>query len=319
MPLSSREELKTYCLRRLGFPVIEINIDDDQLEDRVQDAIDYYQEYHFDGVEKVYLKSQVTASIITLTDESGNSFIRGEKLVGSISGATAEVHLTSPDTIQLSTGTSAAFVANDIITGDQSGHSATVSAFTWGNWDEQYFDVSDSVLGIVRVFPIGPTGIGSPSRNIFDVAYQFRLTDLYDLLSTDLIYYSQVKQHMQLLEMILPGLRSLRFNRKSNRLYIDTNWKEVFKPGDFIVAEVYRILDPQEFTKIYNDMFLKKYTTALIKRQWGINMKKFEGIQLPGGVTLNGQKIYDEAVEEISQIENEMLSRYSLPVDMMIG
>lgn len=223
MPINSRDDLKLYCLRNLGHPVIEINVDDDQLEERIQEAIEYYQEYHFDGVERVFLKAQVTASIIELPANNALSFIRGERIVGSISGATAKIHGTKDNLLILRSGVQGEFVPGDVITGDQSNFTDTVAGFTLGNWDQQFFEISDSVLGIVRVFPIGPTGIGSPSRNIFDVAYQFRLTDLYDLLSTDLIYYSQVKHHMQLLEMILPDLHNLQFNQKSNHLYINTN------------------------------------------------------------------------------------------------
>lgn len=322
MPLSSRQQLKDYCLRRLGFPVIEINIDEDQLEDRIQDAIEHWQEYHFDGVEKIYLKAEVEASTITLQGTSAPLFSEGEKITGATSNATAEVYKIEGTNILKLKRTEGTFANNEIITGDQTGASATTAttnAFVLRNWDKQYFDISDAVTGVTRIFSIGPANVGSSPRNIFDVVYQFRLTDLYDLMSTDLIYYAQVKQHLQTLEMLLPAERNIRFNRKMNRLYVDVNWYETFVPGNFIVAECHRILDPDTWTEVYNDLFLKRYATALIKRQWGENMKKFGGIQLPGGVTLNGKEIYDEAIVEISEIEKEMSTKYELPVDFMVG
>jgi hypothetical protein len=321
MPIASREQLKEYCLRQLGHPVLEINVDDQQVEDRIQDAIDYYQEYHFDGVERVYLKAQVVPSIIILTTPHNDSFIPGETVLGQTSGATAKLYRLNDGNSQLTleNGLQGTFVVGETVIGNQSNTTGIVQSFTIGNWDLEYFEVSDAVLGVINVFPIGPTGFGSPSRNLFDLAYQFRMTDLYDLLSTDMIYYSQVKRHMQMLEMLLPGRRSMRFNRKSNRIYVDANWREIFHPGEYVIVECYRILDPEEFTKIYNDMFIKKYATALIKMQWGTNMKKFEGVQLPGGVTLNGQQIYNEAREEVDNIRQEMLTTYSLPIDFCIG
>jgi hypothetical protein len=322
MPISTRQELKDYCLRRLGYPVIEINVDDDQVEDRIQDAIEFWQEYHFDGVEKIYLKAQVTASKVKIQGINAQLFAKGETITGATSGATAEVYEISGLNELTLKGTDGTFANNEVITGDQSGFSAstlTTNAFTQGNWDSQYFDISDAVTGVTRVFAIGPANVGSSPRNIFDVVYQFRLTDLYDLMSSDLIYYSQVKTHLQTLEMLLPGERNIRFNRKMNRLYVDVNWLETFIPGNYIVAECHRILNPETWTEVYNDIFLKRYATALIKRQWGNNMKKFGGIQLPGGVTLNGKEVYDEAEQEILKIEEEMQSRYELPIDFMCG
>jgi hypothetical protein len=322
MPITTRQELKDYCLRRLGFPVIEINVDEDQVEDRIQDALEFWNEYHFDGVEKIYLKAQVIASTLKIQGMGAGLFTVGEIITGATSGATSAIYeIVGLNQFKLK-GTNGTFANGEVITGATSGVSVTThpsTAFTLGNWDTQYFDISDAVTGVTRVFSIGPANVGSSPRNIFDVVYQFRLTDLYDLMSSDLIYYSQVKTHLQMLEMLLPGERNIRFNRKMNRLYIDVNWLETFIPENYIVAECHRILDPNQFSEVYNDMFLKRYATTLIKRQWGENMKKFGGIQLPGGVILNGKEIYDEAVTEIVKIEEEMQSRYELPADFMVG
>lgn len=321
MPLTNRQELKDYCLRRLGFPVIEINVDDDQLEDRIEDAIEFWQEYHFDGVERMYMKAEVTASTLKIVETTAASFIVGELITGATSGATAVVEIVidaSNMQVKSPVGT---FIDAEIITGETSAIAATVATagYFWGTFDKQYFDVAEGITGIAKVFPIGPANASMSPRNIFDVVYQFRLSDMHNLLSSDLIYYSQVKTHLQLMEMLLPGDRSVRFNRKMNRLYVDVNWHEVFSPGAWIVAECFRILDPNQWTEVYNDLFLKRYATALIKRQWAINMKKFEGIKLPGGVELNGQVMFDEATAEIKQIEDEMQLRFELPVDFQVG
>lgn len=323
MAITSRQELKDYCLRRLGYPVIEINVDDDQVEDRVQDAIEFFHEYHFDGVERIYLKAEVEASEINLASALANNFVVGETVTGATSGATATVfEIVDSNTIKIRKVTTG-FTNGETITGSDSGFStalASTSGYVEKNLTSQYFEVADAVTGVIRVFPLGSAGSSTTgSTNIFNVVYQFRLNDMYNLLSSDMIYYQQVKMHLQLLDDMFAGNRNIRFNRKMNRIFLDVNWEQTFTPGDYVIFEVYRILDPELFTEVYNDMFLKRYATSLIKRQWGENMKKFQGMTLPGGVQMNGQQIYDEAIEEIKTIETEMQSRYELPVDFMVG
>jgi hypothetical protein len=244
--VTTREELRDYCLRRLGAPVIEINVDDDQVEDRIDDAFQFYREYHFDAVEKVYLKHQITAQDVT----------------------------------------------------------------------NQYITVPDLVVGVERILPFSNKSDGT---NIFSIRYQILLNDLYSLMSTNLIYYYQVKQELELINQVLVGVKPIRFNRHMNRLYIDMSWPEDAEVGSWIIIECWRILDPETYRDVYNDMFLKRYCTALIKRQWGENLKKFQGVQLPGGVTINADQIYQDALEEIKQIESEMQSRFELPVDFFTG
>jgi hypothetical protein len=322
MAIASRTELKDYCLRRLGFPVIEINVDEDQIEDRIQDAIEFWNEYHFDGVERIYMKAQVEASELQLSTDFAAQFLVAETITGSTSGATADIHaVKSIDTLKIRNviGT---FIDDEIITGSNSGFSTTTAltnAYTEKSWTNGFFEVSDAVTGVVRIFNVGPAGSSRSSTNIFDIQYQFRLNDMYNLLSSDVIYFQQVKMHLQLLDDMFAGTRTIRFNRKQNRIGLDVNMDETFDEGDFVIFEVFRALDPEQWTEIYNDMFIKRYATSLIKRQWGENMKKFGGMQLPGGVTLNGQIIYDEALAEITKLEEEMQSRYELPVDFMVG
>jgi hypothetical protein len=243
--VTSRQGLRDYCLRALGAPVLEINVDDDQLEDRIDEALEYWKQYHYDGIERVYLKHTVTSDDIT----------------------------------------------------------------------NQYIPIADAVYGITRVIPISQT---SSSKSLFDIQYQLRLHDLYDLTSTSIIYYKTVMAHIALLDMELNGPQMFRFNRLQNRLNIDLKWGTDVKEGNIIVCEAYRALDPYEFSKAWNETWLKKYVTALFKKQWATNIKKFSGIQLPGGVTLDGDKLFDEAVGEIKELEDELQNK-SAPLDFFLG
>ena len=243
-------------------------------------------------------------------------------LIGETSGATCILYTLSGTTARI-TNVKGAFTAGETVTGSVSGFSralTTTSFYTPGDIQNGYLPLPDSVIGVIRVLPInGPSSGMNNRNNMFDIIYQFRLNDMYNLLSADMVYYTQVQQHLSMLDMLLVGDRSFKYNRKMDKMYIDMNWEEVLNPDDFIVIECYRILDPSTYTQVYDDMFLKRYSTALIKRQWGENMKKFGGIQLPGGVILNGKEIYDEAVEEIATIENEMQLKSELPIDFMVG
>jgi hypothetical protein len=322
MAIASREDLTNYCLRRLGFPVIEINVDDDQVSDRIDDALQYFQEYHFDGVERLYLTHKITTAELKFSGLSAPSYDPKEVLIGQTSGARCKLYSLDGTTAKVN-DVKGVFVAGEILTGTVSGFSraiATTNFYTPGNIQNGYIPIPDSVIGVIRVLPVnGPSSGMNNRNNMFDLIYQFRLNDMYNLLSADMIYYTQVQQHLSMLDMLLVGDRSIRYNRKMDKMFIDINWEEVLDPDDFIIIECYRILDPTQYTQVYNDMFLKRYATALIKRQWGENMKKFGGIQLPGGVILNGKEIYDEAVEEIVTIENEMQLKTELPVDFMVG
>lgn len=247
MSVTTRQGLIDYCLRELGHPVIEINVDEDQVSDRIDEAFQFYRDYHYDAVERVYLKHQVTTSNVT----------------------------------------------------------------------NGYIDLTDAVIGVVRVLPFSAVNTGQ--SYMWDIRYQMRLNDMFDLLSTSIIYYEQVKAHLALIDQLLVGSKSFRFQRHMNRLEIDMNWQSDITVGEYIVVEAYRVLDPNTYTDVYGDRFLKRYATALIKRQWGANLKKFEGIQMPGGVMLNGQKIYDEAMEEIRHLEEEMQSTYVEPPNFFVG
>jgi hypothetical protein len=319
MAVSTRSGLKDYALRALGAPVLEINVDDDQIEDRIDEALDYWKLYHYEGVEQIYLKQQIRASEIVLTTSVAANFRLAERITGVTSGATAEVcqesSRTSSGTLLLVRNISGTFTPGEAITGANSGTNATTSTITLREYDNRYIEVPDYVWGVTKILSAGQA---SSSKNIFDLQYQLRLNDLYDLTSTSLIYYKTVMSHLALLDLELNGHQGFRFNRLNGRLYLDANWATDFILGDYIIVQSYRAMDPTTWSKVYNEPWLKHYVTALFKKQWATNIKKFSGIQLPGGVTLDGDKLYDEATTEIKELEDELQNK-SAPLDFFMG
>jgi hypothetical protein len=318
MAVSTRSGLKDYALRALGAPVLEINVDDDQIEDRIDEALDYWKLYHYEGVEQIYLKQQIRASEVTLTTSVAANFDLAERITGATSGATAEVcresTRVSSGTLLLVRNVTGTFTAGEAITGS-AGHNATLSSITLREYDNRYVEVPDYVWGVTKILSMGQA---SSSKNIFDLQYQLRLNDLYDLTSTSLIYYKTVMSHLALLDLELNGHQGFRFNRLNGRLYLDANWATDFILGDYIIVQSYRAMDPTTWSKVYNEPWLKHYVTALFKKQWATNIKKFSGIQLPGGVTLDGDKLYDEATTEIKELEDELQNK-SAPLDFFMG
>jgi len=243
---TTRSEFKEYCLRKLGKPVIEINVDDDQVEDRIDESIRYYWDYHFDGTEKVYYKHLITNTDIT----------------------------------------------------------------------NRYITLPENIIGAIRVFPIGDPSIRSD--DMFNIRYQIALNDLYTLTSYSMIPYFMAMQHLALISDFLVGQQPIRYSRHRDRLYVDTKW-ENYNAGEYLLIEAYEVLDPDTYSDMWADRWLQNYTTAKIKYQWGSNLTKFTGMQLPGGVQFNGEKIFNDAKDEIEAMEKEMISSYSLPVMDMIG
>ena len=268
---ATRETLKQYALRALGKPVIEINVDVDQLEDRIDEAVQYFQQYHYDGIRRTYLKYKLTAADKTR--------------LAAINGSTE--------------------TATDSVSGNSS---------TWYE-DNNYLVVPSSIISVINIFPFSDKG----NLNLFDVRYQLRLNDLYDFSSTSVINYDIVLRHLDFLDHILVGEKPLRFNQHDNRLYIDMDWTNDLQTDEYLVIEAYRKLDPSAYTDVWNDIYLKRYTTALFKKQWGANLSKFNGVAMVGGVTLNGQQIYSEALQDIEKLENEIRTTFELNPAMMIG
>lgn len=241
----NRAGFKEYCLRDLGKPVININVDDVQVEDRIDEALRYYFDYHFDGSQKIYYKHQIT---------------------------------------------------------DQ-------------NKVDGYILLPENIMGVVKIFDLSSA---YNSGTLFDVRYQFAMNDMWMMTSTSLAPYVMAMEHLQFMESILIGKVPLRYNRHVNKLYLDMDWNKL-NTGSYLIVEAYEIVDPAVFTDVWDDRWLKEYCTALIKRQWGNNLKKFDGMEMPGGVKFNGQRIYDEAINEIDRLRHEMINSYSLPASDMIG
>jgi len=244
---TTRTEFKNYCLRKLGSPVIQINVADEQLEDRIDDALEYYQDYHFDAVEDTYLAHEITQS----------------------------------------------------------------------DMDNKYITINNNIIGIKQVIPLFQAS--NSSTNMFDIRYQLFLNDVYDLQSQEMLTYQLTQDHLQMVNEMISGRVPIRFNRHMNKLHLDINWGTALTVGETIIIEGVRVIDPDTYTDVWNDRWLKRYATALIKRQWGENITKYEGMTLPGGVTFNGSAILDQAIQEITALEEEMSLNYELPVDIMVG
>jgi len=319
MAVASRDQLKQYALRALGAPVVEINVDDDQLEDRIDEALEHWRQYHWDGVEQIYMKQKISATEIVLTTAVAANFQIGEIITGATTGAKAmvckETNRQPTGTLLLVRNVTGTFQAGESINGASSNQSATTVSITLGEYDKRYITIPDLVYGVTKVLSMGQA---SSSKNIFDLQYQLRLNDLYDLTATSIIYYKTVMSHLALLDLELNGHTSFRFNRRQGRLLLDINWETDVMLGDYVIIQGYRALDPNEFTKVWNESWLKHYVTALFKRQWATNIKKFSGIQLPGGVTLDGDKLYDEAVTECKELEDVLVNK-SAPLDFFLG
>jgi hypothetical protein len=321
MAVASREQLKQYALRALGAPVLEINVDNTQLEDRLDEALDYFNLYHYEGVEQMYLKHMINASLLTVTGSTSIPPI-STKLINT-QGGTCEVirqwnkeSTTNVWTVKNVQGDWTVVGSEVKDTANQSGPVlGLVASMVLGEVDNKYITTPDYVYGVTKILNIGQA---SSSKNIFDLQYQLRLNDLYDLTSTSIVYYKTVMSHLAMLDLELNGHPLYRFNRMQNRLYLDVNWETDVIVGDYILIQGYRAVNPADFSKVFNEPWLKHYVVALFKRQWAINIKKFSGLQLPGGVTLDGDKLYVEATKEIQDLEDELRTK-SAPLEFMMG
>jgi hypothetical protein len=281
---STRQGLIDYCKRRLGAPVLEINVDDDQIDDLVDDALQYFQERHFDGVERMYLKYRFTQADLD----------RGRASNESGSTNTAGIVTTSATSTSIS------------------GYGTTTSNYYETS---NFIQVPDSVIGIERIFKFDTSSI---SGGMFSIKYQLFLNDLYYFNSVELLQYAMTKTYLEDIDFLLTPDKQIRYNKRQDRLYLDVDWQSMSE-NDYIVIDCHRILDPATYSGVYNDSFLKRYLTALIKRQWGQNLIKFNGVKLPGGIELNGRQLYDDAEREIDEIQARMSMDYELPPLDFIG
>ena len=277
---NSRSELKNYCLRQLGAPVLEVNVADEQCEDIIDDAVQYFHERHFDGVLQTYLKYQIT------DDDIARGKGPGEDGVAGI------VTTTASSTID----------------------GATMN-FDWKE-NSNYLQVPPAVIGVTKVFHFD--GTQTISNNMFSVKYQLFLNDIYMWGAMEMLTYTMTRTYLSDLDFALTTEKQIRFNQRMDRLYLDIDWSMV-TAGDWLVMDCFRTLDPNDYSRVWNDSFLKKYFTANLKKQWGQNLIKFQGVKLPGGVELDGRAIYDDGMKDLEVIREMMSNTYELPPLDMIG
>ena len=277
---STRQELIDYCKRQLGAPVLEINVADEQIDDLVDDAVQFFQERHFDGVYPTFFKYQLTQDDIDRGRARGNN--------SSVGIATTSTTV-------------------DIV--------GTATTFTYEE-NSNYLQVPPSVIGVNKIFVFD--GGNTITNNMFSVKYQLFLNDIYYWGTTELLSYAMVKTYLEDIDFLLTTQKQIRFNKRQDRLYLDIDWGSV-NPGQYIIIDCYATLNPNDYSKVWNDSFLKKYLTALVKKQWGQNMMKFQGVKLPGGVELNGRQMYEDGQRDLDAIMEKMSNTYELPPYDMIG
>ena len=277
---ASRTDLINYCKRQLGAPVLEINVADEQIDDLVDDALQLFHERDYDGSIQTFLKYKITQADIDRGRARGGSSTAG--IVTTTATATID-------------GASVSF-----------------------NFEENsnYLQVPPEVIGISKIFRFD--GANTVTNNMFSVKYQLFLNDIYYWGSTEILTYAMTKRYLEDIDFALNTEKQIRFNMRQDRLYLDIDWGSV-NVDDYLIIDCYRLIDPNDSTRVYNDSFLKRYLTALIKRQWGQNLIKFQGVKLPGGIELNGRQIYDDAEKELDKIKEQMSNTYELPPLDMIG
>ena len=280
---SSRTGLIDYAKRQLGAPVLEVNVADEQCDDLIDDALQLYQERHYDGVVQMPLKYKITQEDID----------RGRANTNDGSTNTAGITTTT---------------ASSTIDG-------TATTFSYEE-NANYIQIPDSVIGVNKVYRFD--GTNTLTNNMFSVKYQLFLNDVYYFNSIELLTYAMTKTKLEDIDFLLNTEKQIRYNIRQDRLYLDMDWSAVVA-GNWLIIDCWRILDPNSFTKVYNDRFVKRYLTALMKRQWGQNLIKFQGVKLPGGLELNGRQMYDDAQLEIDKIKDEMFNEYEMPPLDMIG
>jgi len=296
---------------------------DRKCEDRIDEALLYFRDYHFDGIERVYLKYQITASHLKLESEYTESVNRGDVLLGLTSGAVGVAYDKSVDnkTIRFRTTSNQKFVKGEFVqVGSDSANTfkilnSDLGVFT-GDVDNHYIDIGTKVISVTNIIPQESSTIGGNLGGMFDFQYQFALNNMFNLASTDLITYQIYKQYISQWEFMFRGTKGIRFNRKTDRIHLDVlDWAV----DTWIIIEAWAALDPSIYTEIYSDEFVREYAFNLLKMQWGANLKKFSGIQLPGGTTLNGQQIYDEAIAELEKLRERVRKEFELPPDFFVG
>ena len=341
---TTKTEFKSWCKRKLGYPVIDINVDDDQLDDRVDEAIQYWNTFMQSGQQRMYLKHKLTADDVqrakmnvteTATAKgTGSTEVPTTTLNGNVSASAVAVILidatnfpiqgsitiaadgtNAAETVTYTAKTDNTLTTAALTTNHLSGATLTLNVTAEWSIGQDYIPMPDGILSVMRVLPFTDRG----NLNMFDIRYQLRLNDLYDFSDISVIHYQMTMWQLDLLDMLLVGEKPLDFNVHAGRLYINMAWATDLEPPEYIIIECYRKLNAAEYTSAYNDFFLKRYATALIKRQWGENLIKFQGVTMLGGVQMNGETIYNEAIREINQLEEQGREIWQEPTMFDIG
>jgi hypothetical protein len=300
--IESRQELAEFCLRALGAGVINIEVSDDQLEDCVDMAVEYYREFHYDGIERDFIRAIVTETTLSVADTS--TLVVGDIITGSTTGAISKVTsiVNTTDFTVARVQNLKMFKFNETFTVNSVVY--TITKVVEGSIDSNYFEIEDSVVGVLKVLNIN--SILSTSNYLFDPKFQLMQTQLRNIGTANMQYYVGAMHYLADMEFVLKKEKTFRFNRRQNKIHLDIDWDLDVKPNDILVFEVYRYVDDDLYGEMLNDRWLRLYTTALLKRQWANNTKKYEGMQLPGGMRFTGQQMYMEAMQEIAMLEQEM-------------
>jgi hypothetical protein len=329
MALASRSDLKDYILSKLGEPVVRVNLANTQIENCIDDALAVYRDYHYDGTEKVYLKHQLTPSNLVSNSVTTGTFTAGETVIGATSNATAKVYAANSTIVQVTmntasgsflgaSGTGNTYSPGETVTGLVSGATMVLETVRLGDIDLEYITIPDTISAVTGIFQ-PPSGDISTNQ-LFSVQYQLIFNDIYNFIQTSMINYTMTKTHLNLVKQIVMGeFLPIRFQRHMSQLHIDWDWSIRAMPGLWLVIECYGVIDPDVYTKVWNDWWLRRYATALCRQQWGWNLLKFEGTALPGNITVNASKIYDEGKNDVKNLEDELQSKFSEPPHFITG
>ncbi len=313
---TTKKEFKEWCLRKLGKPVIEINVDQDQVDDRVEEALSYYWDYHFDGAERTYYRHELKGSYLTVADATG--FAIGDTVTGATTAASANIISIEDNNIYYKylIDENKPFQSGEDVTSTSQSTPTAISSIYKGLHEAGYITMPENIIGAINVFDLG-SNITAGS-GMFNVQYQFVLNNLHDIVNYNLTNFYMSMMNLQFMEELLVGMTPMRYNRHINKLFLDTKHSRL-EIGTFVAIEAYKIVDPDVYQDVWKDRWLQNYASAKIKYQWGTNLTKFNGMTLPGNVQFNGEQILNDAREEIQRLEEDMITSYSLPVMDMIG
>lgn len=319
MSIDTREKLTNYIYNKLGYPVVEVNVAEEQVDYAIDDAIEFAQDYHDDFTDKVYYKHQVSGTEVTLSSNSANSFVIGEQVTGT-NGASFTIFSIPAENKLVTSIVNGTLIGSEVITGTTSGFSTTLAGSNpvlIGDIQNGYVTLPEGIQTVLKVLPIHNNK--NSANFIFDVKYQFAQSDYINQQRGDLVYYQVTQDYLSLMEFQFNVNPRIEYNRYTNVCRLDFNWEREVLPNQFVVFEAYAIVDYNAFGRLLNDRLFKELCVAKVKRQWGTNTKKYAGVSLPGGVTIQGDKIYQEGTEEEIAIQEEIKKTMQPPALPFFG